>query len=107
MKVAKLVMSRATDEQSSPNRSTMRSADDLLVAGAAGEGPAAHRDPVAGDRHRDDHLRQVAAVVLGVPKRAGLHLVEDEAVQLVGPDAPLGAAALLPPARTGSWWGHR
>ena len=41
-------------------------ADDPLVALAAGKGPAAHRDPVAGDRHCDHHLRQVLAVVLGL-----------------------------------------
>ena len=40
------------------------------VGGVAGEGPAPHRDPVAGDRHRDHHLRQVGAVVLGVPEPA-------------------------------------
>ena len=41
-------------------------ADDPLVALAAGKRPAAHRDAVAGDRHRDHHLRQVVAVVLGL-----------------------------------------
>jgi hypothetical protein len=33
--------------------------DDALIALVAGEGPAAHRDTVVGDRHRDHHLRQV------------------------------------------------
>ena len=45
-------------------------ADDPLVALAAGKGPAAHRDSIAGDRHRDHHLRQVVAVVLGLAEPA-------------------------------------
>ena len=45
-------------------------ADDPLVALAAGKGPAAHRDSVAGDRHRDHHLGQVVALVLGLAEPA-------------------------------------
>src|SRR5271166_3311305 len=45
-------------------------ADDPLVALTAGKGPAAHRDSVAGDRHRDHHLGQVVAVVLGLAEPA-------------------------------------
>jgi hypothetical protein len=45
--------------------------NDALVTVVAGEGPAAHRGAVAGDRHRDDHLRQVVAVVFGLAERAG------------------------------------
>ena len=45
-------------------------ADDPLVALAAGKGPAAHRDSVAGDRHRDHHLGQVVAMVLGLAEPA-------------------------------------
>ena len=45
-------------------------ADDPLVALAAGKGPAAHRDSVAGDRHRDHHLGPVVAMVLGLAEPA-------------------------------------
>ena len=49
-------------------------ADDPLVALAAGKGPAAHRDAVAGDRHRDHHLRQVVAHRLADRVRAHVFL---------------------------------
>ena len=41
------------------------------------------------------------------PGQQGLDLAEDEGVQLVGPDAPFGAAAVFAAGATGSWWGHR
>ena len=55
--------------QPPPAQVVLDGADDRGVRGVAGEGPAPHRHPVTGDRHRDHHLRQVAAVVLGVPER--------------------------------------
>jgi hypothetical protein len=64
--------------------------DDRLITGVAGEGPTPHRDPVAGDRHRDDHLRQVGPVVLGVPPGAGRGLVRARQVILHGVLAQVG-----------------
>ena len=49
-------------------------ADDRGVGGVAGKRPAPHRHPVAGDRHPDHHLRQVLAVVFGVPEGPGARL---------------------------------
>jgi hypothetical protein len=46
-----------------------------VSGGVAGEAPAAHRDPVPGDRHRDHHLRQIGPVVLGVAEGAPAGLV--------------------------------
>ena len=40
--------------------------DDRLVVGVAGPDPAAHRDPLPGDREADHDLRQVGTVILGV-----------------------------------------
>ena len=59
-------------------------ADDPLVALAAGKGPAAHRDTVAGDRHCDHHLGQVVAVVLGLaePASPALDRLADSVVDL-------------------------
>ena len=58
-------------------------ADDLLVGRVARECPAAHRDPVPGDRHRDHHLRQVVSVVLGVPEQPGALLFRQAVVIVV------------------------
>ena len=43
---------------------------DRLIVGVPGPAPAAHRDPLPGDREPDHDLRQIAAVVLGVPVAA-------------------------------------
>ena len=51
-------------------------ADDHLVRRVAGERPHPDRDPLASDRHPDDHLGQVGTVilaVLGVATSARLH----------------------------------
>ena len=45
-------------------------AHDELIGGVAGEGPAAHRDALGGDRHADHHLRCVGTLVLGVTGEA-------------------------------------
>ena len=75
-------------------------ADDPLVALAAGKGPAAHRDTVAGDRHCDHHLGQVVAVVLGLaePASPALDRLADSVVDLrFGPQVgPLVGAVDLP-----------
>ncbi|MPY86283.1 MAG: hypothetical protein GEV00_24400, partial [Actinophytocola sp.] len=55
--------------QPPPTQVVLDRADDRLIGGVPGEGPAPHRHAVAGDRHRDHHLRQIRAVVLGVPER--------------------------------------
>ena len=76
--------------QPPPAQVVLDRADDRGVGGVAGEGPAPHRHPVAGDRHRDHHLRQIGAVVLGVPERPrpGLgraaHLVVGEVIGQFG-----------------------
>jgi hypothetical protein len=80
-------------------------ADDALVAFVAGKDPAAHRDAVAGDRHRDDYLRQVVAVVFGLAERAGgpfgryADTVVDQTIvevgELVGDfDVPIGGGGI-------------
>jgi hypothetical protein len=43
-------------------------ADQRLIGLIAGPAPGADRDPGARDRHPDQHLRQVRAVVLGMPE---------------------------------------
>src|SRR5512135_2811394 len=58
-------------------------ADDLLVLLVAGEGPAAHRDAVPGDCHRDHHLGQVIPVILGVPEPPGALLLGQLVLVLV------------------------
>jgi hypothetical protein len=56
--------------------------DDHLVGGGAGEGPAANRDPLGGDGHAEDDLRQIGPVVLAVPgEPAGRLLVRDVPVR--------------------------
>jgi len=45
-------------------------ANDELVGGIAGEGPAAYRDPLPRHGHADHHLGEVGALVLGVPAEA-------------------------------------
>ena len=67
--------------QPPPAQVVLDGADDRGVGGVAGEAPAPHRHPVAGDRHRDHHLRQIGAVVLGVPERPRPRL--GRAVELV------------------------
>ena len=56
---------------------------------------------VVGDGCLRGHRRLSGRQQLG-PGEQGAYVVEDEGVQLLSPDAPLGAAAVLPPARTGS-----
>ncbi len=56
---------------------------------------------VVGDGCLRGHRRLSGGQQLG-PREQGADVVEDEGVQLLSPDAPLGAAAVLPPARTGS-----
>src|ERR1035437_2193315 len=51
-----------------PGQVVLDGADDRGVVLVAGERPAPDRCPVAGDRHRDDHLGQVSAEVLGMPE---------------------------------------
>jgi hypothetical protein len=45
-------------------------ADDHLIGRVAREDEAAHRDPLLGDGHPDDHLRQVGPVILRVAEDA-------------------------------------
>lgn len=58
-------------------------ADQVGVGGAARPGPHPHRDPVAGDRHPDHHLRQIIARVLGLPVRAEPGLLDSALVALL------------------------
>src|SRR5271166_3910495 len=69
-------------------------ADDPLVTLVTGKRPAAHRDAVAGDRHRDHHLGQVVAVVLGLaePTRPALDHLADP---LIGPRFGLQVGQLV------------
>ena len=61
------VTTRPSRQPRSPSLTSGRIA---LVVGVAGPAPAAHRDAFAGHGQPDDDLRQIRAVVLGVPVAA-------------------------------------
>jgi hypothetical protein len=59
-----------TRPQSPPAQAVTHLPEDRLVVGVARPAPTAHGNPLAGHRDPDNDLRQVTAVVLGVPVAA-------------------------------------